>query len=338
MLSSAPRPKDDRGAENMGYASSGLVHPGLSSRGGREQSAPPALNRNMFPPTPPPDDKLSAPTTDSGTGMTGRAASVRTPAHRPPALQRIGTNTSDASKTSNGMERGPPSTANTPNDTMSPRARIGTVRTASEPRGPSGWGSAPPPKSGRLYGETTEESMTDLYDMYQTQGGPKNTPSNRMGGNRRQPAFIDEGDEYSSGAYDRDNLVQNDGVDFEIVGGPGGIRSAGLQPRATPRQPMDVKKFRVKVHSQAEIRYILIGSSIDIAGFENKVRDKFGLKGRLRVQMRDDGDMVTMGDQDDLDTLIESAKSEAQLENRDMGKIEVSDPLCTSFVFSTPDR
>jgi hypothetical protein len=38
------------------------------------------------------------------------------------------------------------------------------------------------------------------------------------------------------------------------------------------------------------------------------------------------GDMITMGDQDDLDMAIMSVKSTARRERLDMGKMEVSDP------------
>ncbi|KAK3045186.1 hypothetical protein LTS18_014373, partial [Coniosporium uncinatum] len=45
--------KDDRPSEKISFAATNLVKPGLSSRA-RQQSEPP-LNRNLFPPTPPPE-------------------------------------------------------------------------------------------------------------------------------------------------------------------------------------------------------------------------------------------------------------------------------------------
>jgi PB1 domain len=150
-----------------------------------------------------------------------------------------------------------------------------------------------------------------------------------MGGNRQQPAFIDEEDEYMSDAYENDDFMQDDGVDFEIVGGagarPGGThaRRPSANHRSGTRRLADIKKIRVKVHSKAETRYIMIGPAVEYGDFEAKVREKFGLRRRLRVQMQDDGDMITMGDQDDLDMLIESAKSAARREKQEMGKMEV---------------
>ena len=328
-----PRAKDDRPSENISYAASNLVQPGLTSRGAREQSAPPAMNRNMFPPTPPPEnDKPPAPNSGASV-MTGRAASVRNPANRPPALQRTATNLSSMSDpmSMSSVERGTPQTTADSNMMASNPQRPGTMRTASEPRGPS-IRRGPSQNRPALYRETTDESMTDFYDMYQTPAPKAPTrrgTSNQMGSNRQQPAFINEEDEYMSDAYENEDF-QDDGVDFEMVGGAG-VRPGGTQarrPSAHQRlsrgRPADIKKIRVKVHSKAETRYIMIGPAVEYGDFEAKVREKFGLRRRLKVQMQDDGDMITMGDQDDLDMLIESAKSGARRDKQEMGKMEVS--------------
>lgn len=333
LLAADTRGRDDRPTDAISYAASNLVQPGLTSRGGREQSAPPAMNRNMFPPTPPPENDKPPGAPNAGTNaMTGRAASVRNPANRPPALQRTGTNLSsmsDPMSLSTG-ERAPAPVMEDPNSMISPRQRPGTMRTASEPRGPS-VRRGPSQSRAPLYGETTDESMTDLYDMYQSpapKGPMRRATSNNMAGNRQQQTFIDEEDEYMSDAYENDDM-QDDGVDFEMVGG-GGARSGNMQARrpsaprrASTRRIAEIKKIRVKVHSNAETRYIMIGPAVEYADFEGKVREKFGLRRRLKVHMQDDGDMIIMGDQDDLDMLIESAKSAARKEKQEMGKMEV---------------
>ena len=338
-----PRAKDDRPSENISYAASNLVQPGLTSRGGREQSAPPALNRNMFPPTPPPENDKPAGGSVSGVHvMTGRAASVRNPANRPPALQRTTTNLSSMSDPTStiNMDRGAPPIKDDSNLMPANPQRPGPLRTASEPRGPS-VRRGPSQNRPALYRETTDESMTDLYDMYQNpvpKGPTRRGTSNAVGGSRQQPAFIDEEDEYMSDAYENDDFMQDDGVDFEMVGGagarPGGMqaRRPSANHRSGTRRLADIKKIRVKVHSNAETRYIMIGPAVEYGDFEAKVREKFGLRRRLRVQMQDDGDMITMGDQDDLDMLIESAKSAAKREKQEMGKMEVSvhDPATIS--------
>lgn len=333
-----PRVKDDRPSENISYAASNLVQPGLTSRGGREQSAPPAMNRNMFPPTPPPEnDKPPGAPNSGGNGMTGRAASVRNPANRPPALQRTATNLSSMSDPvgMSSMERAPPQLREDPNTMISPRQRMAAMRTASEPRRPS-MGRGQPQGRAPLYGEQTDESMTDLYDMYQTPAAPKGLTrrgtSNVMGGNRQQPAYIDEEEEYMSDAYENDDF---DDGDFEMVRPGMQARRPSANQRASGRKVVEVRKIRVKVHSKAETRYIMIGPAVEFGDFEAKVREKFGgLRRRLKIEMKDDGDTITMGDQDDLDMLIESAKSAARNEKQEMGKMEVR----SSFPFGIPTR
>ena len=79
-------PKDDRPLENISYAATNLVQKNLSSRVGREQSAPPSYRNNMYPPTPPPES--DKPPRSSAPAMTGRAASVRNPRPKPLAPQQ----------------------------------------------------------------------------------------------------------------------------------------------------------------------------------------------------------------------------------------------------------
>jgi hypothetical protein len=68
----------------------------------------------------------------------------------------------------------------------------------------------------------------------------------------------------------------------------------------------------------------MIGPTIAFAEFETRIREKFGFKCPLKMKVQDDGDMITMVDQEDLDLLISSAKEVARREGSEMGKIEVS--------------
>ena len=68
----------------------------------------------------------------------------------------------------------------------------------------------------------------------------------------------------------------------------------------------------------------MVGPNIGFAEFESRVRDKFGFLSSLKMRMQDDGDMVTMVDQEDLDLLLISAKEFARREGSEMGKMEVS--------------
>lgn len=113
--------KDDRPDEKLSYAATNLVKPELQSRA-RQQSEPP-LNRNVFPPTPPPEaDRKSASKTDAhmtraqsvrGGGPKpqhlnlGRAAFDQQEASEPRRLQR----SASERPSERSIERAPPSRA-----------------------------------------------------------------------------------------------------------------------------------------------------------------------------------------------------------------------------------
>ncbi|KAL9625777.1 MAG: hypothetical protein Q9160_000097 [Pyrenula sp. 1 TL-2023] len=329
----APKGEDDRLPESISYAASNLVQRNLTSK--RQQSEPP-INRNMFPPTPPPEnDKPSNPP-----GMTGRAASVRNPPPRP--LQRTATepvepfrNQSPANMMqppSRNMMYSPPQMDRPQMD----RPRAGTIRTASEPRGPpQRQYSRAPNNRPQLYRETTQDDgiYDDVYDLYNTprssQGGMAGGRQRpRTGRNQAQQRYFNEEEEYGSdGMYEDDSVDEGD---FEMMGGnaPPPLRAGGRRPsmstggRAGSRRP-DVSKIRVKVHAESDTRYIIVGPAVEYGDFEGRIREKFGIKTRLKIKMKDDGDMITMGDQDDLDMLVSIAKQMARKERSDMGKMEV---------------
>ncbi|KAA6412838.1 MAG: hypothetical protein FRX48_03831 [Lasallia pustulata] len=116
--------RDGRPLDSISFAASNLVKPDIKSRT-RQRSEPP-INRNVFPPTPPPDpdqpvrpvlaSTQTSPPTNLGR-LTGRANSVKSPPARPEPL--------DLSKQSPSK---PALNKELP--------RLGTTRTASEPGGP----------------------------------------------------------------------------------------------------------------------------------------------------------------------------------------------------------
>lgn len=71
----------------------------------------------------------------------------------------------------------------------------------------------------------------------------------------------------------------------------------------------------------------MIDPSVGFGEFEGKIRDKFGFRSLLRIKMQDEGDMITMGDQEDLELLLASATEVARREGSDMAKMEVCN-LC----------
>ncbi|EEH20656.2 hypothetical protein PABG_02887 [Paracoccidioides brasiliensis Pb03] len=309
--------RDDRPPESISFAASNLVQKGLTSRGGRQQSEPP-ISRNMFPPTPPPESEKPPSVGGGGSPSNSSGMSGRGP--RPPMLD---------------LDR----SAMQSNDSgvmaarQTERMRIGTVRTASEPRGPPS--RQPSTMRSRdqtsrpLYRETTRRMQLDttfaavdedgypdeVYNMYANNSrstGATRDPSMRRA--RQQPRLVEEAD-YVSDGYDEESP---DDAEFEMMG--------AMPPRSQRRQlsrRADIRKIRVKVHASSDVRFIMIGASVGYNEFEAKIRDKFGFKQRVRLQMQDDGDMVTMGDQDDLDMLLTTAKHGARKEGLDMGKIEI---------------
>ncbi|KAI9820276.1 MAG: hypothetical protein M1827_005898 [Pycnora praestabilis] len=321
--------RDDRPLDNISFAATNLVKPGLSSRA-RQQSEPP-INRNMFPPTPPPESDKSAPLLErrrssGGTlaGMTGRAASVRSGTGKPDTL--------DIAKA--GLEKG-----------TRERPRLGTIRTASEPRGPSRSysfrnGDCEAPTRNRILRQTPlrrrvtsdeeeadDEYPSELYDMYRN---PRSSNGMRRATSRTQrPRFIEEEEEeqeeqQEGGDDDATDVHANsslDEEDFEIVSGSQAARRRASRSRAASRKP-EIRKLRVKVHAE-DTRYIMIGASIDFADLMDRIREKFGLLHRFKCQISDDGDMITMADQDDLDMAMMTSKSNAKREGGEMGKMEL---------------
>lgn len=326
--------------EGVSWAATNLVHKNLSSRT-RQQSEPP-LNRNVFPPTPPPDDRSTS-NVSTGTGQGPshhRSSSLRTA--RPPRL--------DLDRTGAGLDRRPEIQAPGPAE----QPRIGTTRTASEPRGPPprqnmrGFGQDPnrawPQESGghrRNHSDTdfvTVEpdfgQQPDPYNNYASQQSMANSGWGR--GTRPQPPqYINEEDEYGSDVCDGEPLKEHGEQFFEIVGAaPGGpdvspahqrrTRSpARHSRRANSRRP-DVQRFRTKVHAPDDIRYIMVGPTVEFADFETRIREKFGFQSALKLRVQDDGDMITMVDQEDLDLLLTFAREVARREGSEMGKMEVS--------------
>ncbi|TAQ85049.1 hypothetical protein B7494_g6623 [Chlorociboria aeruginascens] len=292
--------KDDRPAENVSFAATNLVKPGLSSK--RQQSEPP-LNRNVFPPTPPPESEKQTP------NQMSRAASVRNgPKFVPPKLNI------DKARPNEGYEV---------REQMSSPPRRGTQRTASEPRGPpsrqySGDTTRSKAYSRRMpINEEDEEYPGEVYEMYRNSRGSKS--NNRKPQNRQINEEEDDASDYDDGSFDE--------ADFEMMSSRPAARNraASTSGRGQSRRP-ELRKIRVKVHSE-DVRYLMIGVAIEFPDFVDKIREKFGLRKRFKIQVRDDdipdGDMITMGDQDDLDMVIMSVKSNARKERLDMGKMEV---------------
>ncbi|KAL8417652.1 hypothetical protein RB594_001344 [Gaeumannomyces avenae] len=301
--------KDDRPADNISFAATNLVKPGLQSR--RQQSEPPSGRNNVFPPTPPPEN--DKPTTMS------RGASVRNGPKPMPAKLNI-----DKARPNDRYER-----TSSPQEQRRPQ-RAASSASATPSRGYSQRGD---PRRRPPSQEEEEGYLDDVYDTYGTGGGGGGGGSLRGSRSQRRPPpqqqrYIEEeeeGSDFDDGSFDEG--------DFEMVSNrrPGTNSVSGSQ-RAQSRRP-DIRNIKVKVHYTAtdDTRMILIGAACEYAGFVDQVRNKFKIPSRrgIKIKVRDDDgsggqpDMITMGDQDDLDMAIMNAKSAARRERQDNGKMEV---------------
>lgn len=140
--------------------------------------------------------------------------------------------------------------------------------------------------------------------------------------------MIEEGDE--DDYIDDTEVGPEDMAGFEPVYNRSPPQPRMMQPSKSVRQKrVEMRKIRCKVHANEDTRYIVMAADgpmgVDFGEFESKIREKFAVKSALKIKMRDveDGDMITMGDQDDLDMLLNSVRSQAKRESSEMGKMEV---------------
>jgi hypothetical protein len=174
---------------------------------------------------------------------------------------------------------------------------------SSRGAGAGGGNSASP------WDNTAPLDYDDLYDMYGRRASGRSRGAGVGGAGRGPGDFISEEEDY----------VSNDEPDFEMMSrSNGGQRRGSRQRRSAP----DIRKIRIKVHAE-DTRYVMIGTAVEFADFIAQIRQKFGMRQNFKVKIKDEGDMITMADQDDLDMAISQAKTDARKERADMGKMEV---------------
>ncbi|KAI1847796.1 hypothetical protein JX265_009224 [Neoarthrinium moseri] len=288
--------KDDRPTDNISFAATNLVKPGIQSR--RQQSEPPT-GRNGFPPTPPPEND-KAPQMSRGASVRNGPKPMLAKLNIEPARSNSYTKTSSP-QNDRGERRGP---ARAPSDARSPPQRgysqrdQGRARRSREARDDDGG------------------YPDDVYDMY---NGGGDSRGSRQQGRRNQQRYIEEEDEGS----DYDSFDEGE---FEMVSNRRpGTGSVSGSSRGQSRRP-DVRKVRVKVHAD-DVRYIMLGTAVEFPDLVDRVRDKFGLRRRFKIKVRDEdapsSEMITMGDQDDLDMVMMSVKQAARKQRQDIGKMEI---------------
>jgi hypothetical protein len=311
--------KDDRPEEKLSFAATNLVKPELQSRV-RQQSEPP-MNRNMFPPTPPPESDGGRKSGGSSDAPMSRAQSVRGGGPKPQPLN-LGRAAFDQQQASE------------------PPRRQGTQRSASERPPPSRNESQRnrPQQQQRDYKPRRRGSDDDIIDDYYEEDN-YSQPSRGSRGQytrskqSRRPAYVEEEDEDD---YDGSDL---DDAEFEMMSrSKSRKRSPARSTRSGGSNRANVgSKIRVKVHA-GDTRYVFISQDTTMRDFWQQIKEKFGVRNNFKVEFKDDGDMITMADQDDLDMAIDTAKSMARRENSEMAKLEVSLALSVQSSLSNANK
>ncbi|KAI1919873.1 hypothetical protein LOZ58_004901 [Ophidiomyces ophidiicola] len=301
--------KDDRPPDAISYAATNLVQKNLVSKT-RQQSEPP-INRNMFPPTPPPDASQSF----FGANSNGPPKPLRSGSLREPPFAVVRNPTVGDVPPVDRLRLGPSrSVSESRNPGMKPQF-------AAKPPNGNNQSQYPPPGGNRrpnFMPLSEEEDTGAVYDMYARPEAPRSVYAPRYRNPRQPPQqpqqqrAYGEDDNYDSDAYEDDSIGE---TQFEMMG--------PQRRRTTGSKRSDIKKIRVKVHADQDTRFIMIGPAVEFGVLEGKIREKFGFKSRLKIKMRDDGDMVTLGDQDDLDMLLSATRQAARKESLDMGKLEI---------------
>ena len=69
---------------------------------------------------------------------------------------------------------------------------------------------------------------------------------------------------------------------------------------------------------------MMLTPDIQFSDFVERVREKFNLsrEGGWKVKVRDEGDLITVGDRDDWEMAVGAVKREARGEGAEMGKME----------------
>lgn len=341
LAAAAERARGDGAPDTISYSASNLVRPGLHSKS-RQQSEPP-INRNMFPPTPPPEAESLRP---------APAPMSTSPPSKPPMNPT-------RSQASHPLRPEPLNLEKSSFASLSSKEapRIGTQRTASEPRGPS---KREP--SRRLFNEVTparrqsngdgayvEGQQDDISDVHPAQrethfsntdiGQRPQRPSSRPRHShrsrsrpRRDHYSIAEEDETGGASSSPSSLDESE--KFEILNNAGGdlsrppanpavasrprqrspSRRAGSRTRS--RRPTDLRNMRIKVHCNDDTRYIMLSPEVSFESFIERVREKFGLKQAFKMKTRDEGDLITMGDGDDWEMAIGAVRKEMHAEMR----------------------
>jgi len=309
---------DDRPGENLSYAALNLVKPGLTSRS-RQQSEPP-MHRNVFPPTPPPE--LERP--DSGYGQKRKSTeSMRS--------QGSGIQASRPGAKPLRLELG---AAAFEQKAPSDRPRLAPKRSESERpqmRREFSNASTRSQESRRREDKRRSHQYDQVPEVY-----VQEDPIEAYSAATSPPSSYHSHQRSVSGAYSlkqaHQSIVEEDETEdsysdhsepplaFEIVP----PKHSYSRHRSQSRRAPDLRNIRIKVHADGEIRYVITSGSPTYDEVAEQMRAKFSYKGIAKLKIKDEeGDKVTLGDQDDLKMALLTCKAAAARDKSELGKMEM---------------
>lgn len=334
---------DDRPGEKLSYAALNMVKPGLSSRS-RQQSEPP-MHRNVFPPTPPPELERPEPLQPPQPPQSQKRRSCESlnsqlsgiQAHRPaakPLRLELGAAAFDQKAQS---ERSRPGPKRSESERPQPRREFsyGSVRSHDGSRRPDqhsqSYEQAPEihvqPDPIEAHSTTVPISISSPPSTYsRPSSSHTRTRSGAYSLHRAHHSIIEEPEEAENEGFETSStLSASPPLAYEIVS-PNRNASRPRHQRSQSRRATApaMRKIRIKVHAPEDTRYVMAGSLPIYTELLEQVRVKFSFKCDIRLRIRDeDGDMVTVGDQDDLDLAVMACKELAGVERAEMGKMEI---------------
>ena len=304
---------DDRPTDKLSYGALNLVKPDLRSRASRQQSEPP-MHRNVFPPTPPPE--LERP--DSGSSFSKRKSSES--AHSVSSNLQQGRQAAKPLRLELGA-------AAFDQKAKTEQPRIGTKRSESERpamrpeyadraarRSDGGRKEKRPTYSDvpevRVIEDPIEANSQEVYQQQKSMHQRTRSSAHAI---RTKPITISEEEEEET---DEVSDPSDSPLAFEIVA------PKVAHQRHRSRAP-EIRKIRIKVHAE-DMRYVMTTPTVTYSELSEQIKVKFGFSGGFKLKIKDEeGDMVTMADQDDLDMAIGMCKSAAAKDRQDMGKMEM---------------
>jgi len=86
-----------------------------------------------------------------------------------------------------------------------------------------------------------------------------------------------------------------------------------------------MKSIRLKIHFKEDTRFLVIPAEYSFVDLSETIVRKLATKGTLKLKTRDEeGDMITIADQEDLEVAALGCRESALKGGREMGKLEVS--------------